>query len=285
MARIKYVPHAWENVPCPFCSSTRTKLHEKYGPELQYTYVKCRDCKLIYQSPRPKYDETFLKAAYSEYHIFNQNYSYSGHESWDKEISEIKRFDKKRSNILDVGSCMGDFLYAAKKEYKQCTGIEVAENMAAFTEQQLNIKVFRTSFLDIDFKEKFTCVHLSHIIEHVPNPKDWLRKVKDVLEEDGVLAMSVPHMHSLDRRFKLFLKRIGLRKGNWKDNTRTPDHLFEPTIPSTIRFLNDNGFRILEYYTYSRKDMDAKTLFGRIYNRWFKLGSNLRFFAVPVKGN
>jgi hypothetical protein len=88
-------------------------------------------------------------------------------------------------------------------------------------------------------------------------------------------------MNSLDRRFKLFLKRMGIRKGAWKDNTRTPDHLFEPTIQSTLSFFADNGFKVLEYYTYSRKDMVASTLFGKIYNRKLKLGSNLRFFATP----
>ena len=123
-------------------------------------------------------------------------------------------------------------------------------------------------------------MHMSHVIEHIPNPKQWLVKTKEILQDNGVLVMSVPNMNSLERRFKLFLKRMGIRKGMWKDNTRTPDHLFEPTIPSTLRFFADNGFNVLEYYTYSRKDMDASTLFGKIYNRKLKLGSNLRFFVT-----
>jgi ubiquinone/menaquinone biosynthesis C-methylase UbiE len=285
MSKSKYIPHAWESVSCPFCNSYISELYENFGPELQYVYTKCSKCELVYQSPRPKYDEVFLNAAYGEYFSFDPNYKYpkSNLDNWDKELQEIMKFDKAKTSILDIGSCMGDFLKVAKKYYSDCVGIEVAENMAKFTEDKLNVKVLVGEFLNLEYNQKFSCIHMSHVIEHIPNPKDWLEKSREILIDGGILAMSIPNMYSLDRKIKLFLKRIGLRKDNWKDNTRTPDHLFEPNIPSLVKFFNDNGFQILEYYTYSRKDMDASSWFGKIYNRKFKQGSNLRFFVTPVK--
>lgn len=283
MTKKKYVPHAWETVNCPFCNSNRYKLHEKFGTELQYSYVKCLDCGLIYSSPRPKYDEIFLKDAYEEYFVFDSDYSYSEDilDGWEKEIKDILKFDKKRNAILDIGSCMGDFLKVAKNYFNYCEGVEVAQNMAEFTNQKLNIKIHIGAFSEIHFTKKYSCIHMSHVIEHIPNPQDWIRKAKLVLEDDGILVMSVPNMNSLNRQLKLVMKKIGLRKGKWSDNTRTPDHLFEPTIESTLRFFNENGFKVLNYYTYSRKDMDASSLFGKIYNRKLKLGTNLRFFVTP----
>lgn len=280
-----YTPHEWESVNCPFCNSARSKLYEKYGPKLQYTYVKCLDCKLIYQNPRPKYDEIFLRDAYEEYegyipdHVFTEK----SLNSWNKELKEILKFDKNRTGILDIGSCMGDFLKVSQKYYSNCVGVDVAENMARYVESQLKLHVYIGSYLDIDFNEKFSCVHMSHVIEHIPNPKVWIVKTKEILEDQGILALSVPNMYSLPRRFHLFLKSIGLKKGKWKDSSRTPDHLFEPTIPSILRFISDNGYKVLEYYTYSRRDMDASTFFGRIYNRKLKLGSNLRLFLTLEK--
>ncbi len=279
----KYIPHAWETPPCTYCSSQKSKLHERFGSDLQFTYVKCLDCGLVYQSPRPRYDDEFIRSAYGEYFIFDENYQYSEDNRilWNKELREILKHDKQQSAILDIGTSMGDFLNAAKNYYDTSVGVEVADNMARYTEEQLDLKVHIGSYVEIDFQRKFSCIHLSHVIEHIPNPREWLLKSKEILENGGVLAMSVPNMNSLDRRYKLFLKRICLRKGVWKDNSRTPDHLFEPTIKSTLRFFTDNGFKVLEYYTYSRKDMDASTLFGKIYNRRLKLGSNLRFFVTP----
>lgn len=281
MLKKRYEPQSWESVPCPFCNSDKLKLHEKYGSDLQFTYVQCLNCSLIYQSPRPRYDEAFLKAAYSDYFIFNPEYKITRKEMWVKELKEILRFDSKRSAILDIGSCMGDFLYVAKDNYKLCIGVEISEKMARFTEENLGMEIHVNEFTKVNFSTKFSCIHMSHVIEHIPNPVEWIKKSAEILEEGGILAMSVPNMNSLDRRLKLFLKNIGLRKGKWKENWRTPDHLFEPTIKSTLKFLAENGFEVLEYYTYSRKDMDATSLFGRIYNRRLKQGSNLRFFATP----
>ncbi len=283
MPKNKYTPHAWESANCPYCSSKQSKLNEKYGSELQFTYVKCLDCGLIYQSPRPKYDEVFLRDAYEEYFWYDKDYQYSGKTlmEWDKELKEIFKFDKKRSAILDIGSCMGNFLKVAQNYYDHCVGVEVAENMARFTVDKLGVKVHIGKYVDLDFNQKFSCIHMSHVIEHIPNPNEWIQKTKSLLDKDGILAMSVPNRLALDNRFKLFLKRIGLRRGAWKDNTRTPDHLFEPTIQSTLRFFAVNGFRVLEYYTYSNKDVDASTLFGRIYNRKFRLGGSMRFFVTP----
>jgi 2-polyprenyl-3-methyl-5-hydroxy-6-metoxy-1,4-benzoquinol methylase len=282
MTNKKYIPHAWETVNCPFCNSNKTKLHEKYGCDLQFTYVRCLDCELIYQSPRPKYDEIFLKDAYADYYMYSDGYTYSEKvlNGWDKELKEILKFDKNKTAILDIGSGMGDFLKVAKKYYDHCDGVDVSEIMADFAQKELGLKVYLGSYPDLDFGKKYSCIHMSHVLEHIPNPKEWLAKTKEILTDDGVLAMSVPNMNSMDRRVKLFLKRMGLTSGRWKDISKTPDHLFEPTIPSTLKFFEENGFKVLEYYSYSRKDMDANTLFGKIYNRTFKFGSNLRFFAI-----
>jgi 2-polyprenyl-3-methyl-5-hydroxy-6-metoxy-1,4-benzoquinol methylase len=194
MTKKKYIPHAWETVNCPFCNSHRNKLHEKYGSELQFTYVRCLDCGLVYQSPRPKYDEIFLRDAYEQYFYYDENFQYSEDHFrlWEKELNEILKYDRKKTSILDIGSCMGDFLKVAQKNYDNCIGVEVSENMAKFTEKQLNVKVYIGSYVDLDFKEKYSCIHMSHVIEHIPNPREWILKTKALLDEDGILAMSVP---------------------------------------------------------------------------------------------
>ena len=246
-----YVPHAWESVDCPFCNSNKSKYYENFGPKLQYTYVKCLDCKLVYQNPRAKYDETFLRDAYEVYEGFIPNYVFLEKtlNSWDKELKEILRFDKIRTGILDIGPAMGDFLKVSQKYYKNCAGVEVAENMAKYIESQLKLNVYIGSYSDINFNKKYSCVHMSHVLEHIPNPKDWLLKTKQILEDQGILALSVPNINSFPRRFHLFFKRIGLTKNYWKDSSRTPDHLFEPNIPSILKFISDNGYKVLEYYT------------------------------------
>ncbi len=186
-----------------------------------------------------------MRNTYEEYFYFDPNYTYSESNliSWDKEVKDIFKYEKKRTSIIDIGSSMGDFLKVAQKYYKNCVGLEVAVNVAEFTKEELKVKVHLGSYVDIGFDEKFSCINMSHVIKHIPNPTTWIQKTRELLDEEGILAMSVPNMHSLDKRFKFFLKRIGLTKGKWKDNLRTPDHLFEPIIRSPLRFFRIMGLR------------------------------------------
>lgn len=283
--RPPYIPSEWEEVNCVFCGSSNKTLYEKYGDRLQYTHTKCLDCGLIYQSPRPVFNDEFLEAAYGRYFMFNPDYEYDSgkYNSFSDELDEIVRFDPSADSILDVGSAMGDFLNAAKAYYKNVSGVEISKEMALFSSNKLGVDVAVEKFEHLQGSKMYSCIHMSHVIEHIPNPQDWLVKAKELLKDDGVLLIAVPNMYSLTRRFKVFLKRIGLRKGAWKESWRTPDHLFEPTLKSIKQFLSDNGFELLSCYTYSRKDMIAKSFSGKLLNRKLKIGSNIRLYAVPSK--
>jgi SAM-dependent methyltransferase len=246
----------------------------------------CRNCKNVYSSPRPKYNQDFLNAAYADYYLFNDSYEYEQskkvnfiHNNFQKEIEEIITFDKQKKNILDVGCAMGDFLYYAKKHYLQVTGVEISQKMAEFASKKLDIKVYQEQFDNLKMDERFSCIHLSHIIEHVPNPNDWLNKAKELLSPGGILVICVPNMFSFSRIGKLLLKQIGLRKSAWGNPSRTPDHLFEPTVPSLRYFLEMGGFEIVSLYSYRRRNMTSKGIGGWLFHRILKNGSNLRVFA------
>jgi SAM-dependent methyltransferase len=288
-----YVPHAWEKVNCPFCGSGDFTPYEKFGSELQYTYVLCSNCKLVYQSPRPKYDQHFIDAAYASYYQYADNIVLSDVtsirespvEMFKKEINYISKYDVLKTAVLDVGSGMGTFLYAAKPLYREAAGLDVSEQMAAFVEKQTGIKVFVEQFDNFSYPVKFSLIHMSHVLEHVPDPNAWLQKAKLLLENKGILIINVPHKFSISQKLKYLLYKLKLKKqfsSSWKDPSRTPDHLFEPTIPSMLYLLKKNHYEVLEYYTYSRKDpVSDRSFITRLIHRRLKIGSNLTFITRP----
>jgi 2-polyprenyl-3-methyl-5-hydroxy-6-metoxy-1,4-benzoquinol methylase len=280
----EYLPREWETVPCPVCGAGEKKTYERFGHKLQYTYVLCLNCRNVYLSPRPKYDERFLQAAYGNYHLFRENYTYGGplQKGFQAEAAEIITFDRKREGLLDVGCAMGDFLFCAKKHYPMVCGTDISETMAEFAAKKLQVTVHNAQFTSLEIKEQFSCIHLSHVIEHVPNPNDWLMQAEKLLRPAGILVICVPNMFSFSRVVKLLLKRIGLRKGGWKDGSRTPDHLFEPTVRGMNFLLRNNGFQVLSIYSYSRSNMTARGPFAFLFNRVLKWGSNIRVYARPV---
>ena len=280
MNREPYIPEAWEEVDCMFCDSADKKLYHRYGNDLQFTYVLCNNCSLVYQSPRPRYDKAFIEAAYGRYFMFDPGYQYQtkAKKIFNEELIEISKYDTRQESILDVGSAMGDFLNVAQEYYPLVEGVDVSEQMASFVKKNMDADVHLDKYENLSINKKYTCIHMSHVIEHIPNPVDWLEKSKELLADEGVLVIAVPNMFSLSRLFKLFLKRVGLRKGKWKDSWRTPDHLFEPTVKSMKKFVTENGYQILDYYSYSRKNMTARGGVAFLFNRWMYLGSNLRFY-------
>jgi SAM-dependent methyltransferase len=288
-----YQPREWETVACPFCNSTNASLYEKYGSEKQYTYVICNECKLVYQSPRPKYNQEFIDAAYASYYQFTESLDLNSNPDvpessvtmFRNEVENLLKFDEKRTAVLDIGSGMGTFLVAAKPHYKEAVGLDVSAQMAAFVQRQLGIKVFLEQFENFNYDKKFSLIHMSHVIEHIPNPKAWLDKARRMLEPSGILVINVPNKFYVSFRTQHLFYKLKLKKqfsDAWADPSRTPDHLFEPTVPSMLRFLKENHYQVLDYFSYSRKDpVSNKSFFSKFTNRALHIGSNLSFITTP----
>ncbi|HEX6181350.1 MAG TPA: class I SAM-dependent methyltransferase, partial [Chitinophagaceae bacterium] len=235
-----YTPDAWETINCPVCNSKEFKVYERFGSELQFTYVKCDNCGMIYQSPRPKYNQHFIDAAYASYYQYAENLQLndlteireSSVKMFKRELEYISRYDARRTAVLDIGSGMGTFLYAAKSFYKEAVGLDVSKQMANFVEKHLGVKVFVQQFEEFTYPTKFSLIHMSHVIEHVPDPNLWLQKAKDMLTDEGILVINVPNKYSFSFRLQHLFVKLGLKKqfsASWSDPSRTPDHLFEPT--------------------------------------------------------
>ena len=290
-----YIPKEWEKVPCPFCGSAEFSIYERFGSELQYTYVLCRNCTLVYQSPRPKYDQHFIDSAYASYYQFSENLELNSQTSvqhssvnmFQEEVQNLLKYDNKRTNVLDIGSAMGTFLFAAKPYYKKAIGLDVSEQMARFAERSTGATVYIQQFNDFSYPEKFSLIHMSHVIEHVPNPVEWLNQAKSMLEDDGVLVINVPNKYSLAFRLQHLFYKTGLKQqfsSTWTDPARVPDHLYEPNVKSMLMLLEANGFDVLDYFSYSRKDpVSNRSLFSKFYNRMLHKGSNLSFIVRPRK--
>jgi SAM-dependent methyltransferase len=276
-------PSGWEEVPCPYCGSGERRTYERFGWKLRFTYVSCVGCGLVYQSPRPVYGAETLQT-YENYHSIadfeatSEDQKRASVAALQPIVTEILRFDSQRTALLDVGSNTGLFLRAAKPHFARVAGVEIGTKMREMVERDLGVKVF-ADYETLPREERFSCIHMSHVIEHIPNPSAWLAKARELLLPGGLLVIAVPNILSLDRRLKLLLKRAGLRRGDWSDPMRTPDHLFEPTIPATIRFLDDHGFDVFSHYTYSRSDETSMKPFSRVYRRQLLLGANSRFYA------
>ncbi|UBZ15831.1 class I SAM-dependent methyltransferase [Flagellimonas marinaquae] len=100
-------------------------------------------------------------------------------------------------NLLDLGAGTGDFLIAAQNSDFQVTGVEPNHKARKLAEQK-GIRL--SSNVEDVAGQKFQAITLWHVLEHLPNLKEQIETLVQLLEEDGVLVIAVPNFKSYDAK-------------------------------------------------------------------------------------
>lgn len=286
----EYVPARWENVACPFCNSTRARSLERFGYEHRYQYVRCEDCGLAYQNPRPAYTQDFVETAYEVYttsvEAFQKDQELTAqgkivYDEYSHIISEIASLTGRRGRLLEIGCNTGFFCKVAKDRGWYPVGVEISKTMAELAHRTHGIETRAGDWMGMDYGQPFDAIYCSHVIEHIPNPREWMTRFRQVLAPGGVVCLSVPNMQSIDRIFKRGLKRMGLKKDKWA-KWRTPDHLYEPCERSMLRFFNSCGFEVIRKYTYPSEWTGKVSFWHDLMHFKLRWGAKARFYIRPM---
>lgn len=284
----EFVVSNWEQVACPFCATNESSLLEKFGPDHMYSYVRCKQCQLAYMNPRPQYDADFVATAYEDYADDRDDWSNPKFLESAENSRRMKRnaavlkkindqLNVEKPRLLEIGCHLGFFGKAAVEQGFNYIGVEVSKKMVDFARDRFGLDARYGDWQAMNWTgQKFDVIYCSHVIEHIPNPVEWLERFQKMLTAQGVLVIEVPNMDSPDRKFKRVLKRLGVRKDKWA-KWRTPDHLFEPTEPALDYVFKKVGLKTNLKETYSFKK-DAKTSAQKFYYGTLRAGTNLRYF-------
>lgn len=179
------------------------------------------------------------------------NNQYSEKEFWYFEQavrSEMFEFinTKNIQKILDVGCSTGGFSRVLKQKYKcETWGIEPyfeAYQIAAETlDTAINSNI--EDALNLVKKEKFDHIFFIDVLEHLENPWEILKKIKNNLDNDGRIVASIPNI----RYYPVMLGL--LRYSDFKyvqSGVLDKTHLRFFTQKSMIRLFEESGFKVLQ---------------------------------------
>ena len=106
-----------------------------------------------------------------------------------------------KGKILELGPEEGIMTERLAKISTDLTIVEGAKKFAENISKKFpEAKVHNCLFEEFTTTEKFDTIILGHVLEHVENPVETLKHVKNYLTPDGIVFAAVPNAHSLHRQ-------------------------------------------------------------------------------------
>ena len=193
------------NIACPCCGQEKYKLVYS-GITSIYSdrpceLFRCLECGNVITWP--------LIAAHELEQIYTLTYLYPVHhlargekKFRAKELAKFVRREfspSKSTSVLEIGCMYGDLLLELNADYA-VRGIDIGKDAVAFCKQ----KGLDVDLIPIEtFLEKnhppFDLVILSHVLEHLLDPADTLKKIRSLLKPGGKVLILVPNQESFCR--------------------------------------------------------------------------------------
>lgn len=107
--------------------------------------------------------------------------------------------------VLDVGCGNGFLLRRLKEKGCQVEGIDLDDDLVAFSRDVLGYQVSRQSIETFQSASRFDAIAMTDVLEHLPTPGPVLRKLRGLLVPAGLLVVKVPNWQV--GRFHVLLAR------------------------------------------------------------------------------
>jgi len=225
---------ALNHVVCTLCGAD--DAHRWNGSDS--LFVQCRRCGLVYQDPQPvraellsRYDDD-----YYSYEIENEAQFFRLMQLGLKDIQfdDIERSLDGERSFLDVGCATGMLIESMKKRGWAEQGVEVCRPAAEHGKQQRGVRIHVGTLEDAGFPDaSFDVVHCSHLIEHLNDPRGFVREVRRILTPRGCFLVTTPNTDGFQAR--LFGKE-------WR--SMIPDHLYLFSRRTLASLLRQEGFAV-----------------------------------------
>jgi len=191
-------------IQCSICGNAKL---EKIADQLRNSEGEvfyCRKCDLgILGKPeknvkeyyskeyRRKFSESLEKPSSNPQDIFNFRKGFQ-----EDRLNIIKEYFDETKIFLEIGSSAGQFLVHVTDQFAECVGIELDTRSAEFTEKKLKTKVHTEELERCGLREQsFDYIAAFQVLEHIVDPKSFLREVIKYLKDEGKIFIEVPNLY------------------------------------------------------------------------------------------
>ncbi len=160
--------------------------------------ITCKGCKAssMYPMPKNKELEEINNSYWTKYQNIDKKYEDVAKIRALSGIKYIKKFSNQQifNQILDIGSGFGHMIDVLKEQQVKSYKYYAVENdkLANNALYSKGTEIVYPNINAVDLKN-FSLVILSHIIEHLSNPKEFLTITKTFLKKKGIIFIEVPN--------------------------------------------------------------------------------------------
>ncbi len=199
-----------ESVQICLCGSTqftRVAEEDRYG--IPVGVHLCKNCGLGFQSPRPTHAslEKFYQADYRklyrgtakiDHEYFLRSYRRGGRVL---EFLASQGLSLEGQAVVEVGCGPGGILKAFQERGNRVWGSELDAQCVAYSNSQRIPTYYGSVDVLIDAGVRADLIILSHLLEHIPSPIDFLNSLHKILNKDGIVYVEVPGVRNPDADF------------------------------------------------------------------------------------
>jgi len=248
---------------CPICGSESLKgfAIDTYRKGPHISRVQCNSCKLVFANPMA--DSKELSDYYTNYYDKDHYESFDyknlilNHFARIAKLDEasIKKEARSLNNLssgakfLDVGCGLGLGLAYAHQLGCKLYATEFDTGALDFVREHFPVETFQGDIWDAQYPDEyFDFIHISHVIEHVLDPKAYIVEMKRILKPGGFLAIGTPNMSSNLYRFHRWSKLLRLKVPDVIDGL---EHTF--IFPKTVlrHICEEQELRVVEHFTHN----------------------------------
>jgi 2-polyprenyl-3-methyl-5-hydroxy-6-metoxy-1,4-benzoquinol methylase len=235
---------------CPACDSLLlqpvfdVKDHSVSGKT--FSIWECSDCSLRFTQDVPGSDsighyyksENYISHTNTSEGFINRLYQIVRKQTLRQKRKLIcKITGRKNGTLLDVGSGTGSFVNEMKQNDWNVTGLEPDEDARKVAKESLDCELKTIEELFYLPENAFDVITLWHVLEHVHDLQGYLRQLKKLLKQDGLLFIAVPNYTSFD---------ASVYKEYWAAYD-VPRHLYHFSPLSMKLLIDKNGMKVFRH--------------------------------------
>jgi 2-polyprenyl-3-methyl-5-hydroxy-6-metoxy-1,4-benzoquinol methylase len=173
---------------------------------------------------------------------------------YQQRILDVIEQYKTSGEMLEVGIGVGIFMELAHNNGWDIQGVEPSQAACQYVSETLHLPTTNNTLQEARFPENhFDVIAMRHVLEHITNPKLFLKELHQILHDDGIICLVVPNFGGLHSR---------LEKEEWF-HLSLPYHVAHYTSYTLRNMLTSCGFEIL---TMKTMDLSCSSYLVRILN-------------------